>query len=95
MNKFWICIILFASLFNLLDANLTLYAISKGFKEVNPIMKFALDNGFFIEAKILASMIFFLALIRIDSLPIRIAILVNLAAYFSITVYHILYLKII
>ena len=95
MKKVWICIILFASLFNLLDANLTLYAVSKGAEEANPIMRFALKHGFFLEAKILISVIFFLMFIRINSLPIRIAVLINLIAYFTITVYHILYLRIL
>jgi hypothetical protein len=95
MKKVWICIILFATLFNLIDAILTLYAVNKGAEEANPIMKFALNHGFFLEVKILISFLFFLALIRINSLPIKMALLVNLIAYFAVTVYHILYLKIL
>lgn len=95
MKKFWISAVLLIATLNLLDAFLTIYAISKGVEEANPLMKFALDSGFFLQIKILASIMICLCCLKIKYLPVKIAVAINLVAYFIVTVYHLAYLLLI
>jgi len=95
MRKLWISAVLLISLLNLFDAFFTIYAISKGAEEANPLMKLALENGFFLQLKILISIAICLCCLKINYLLVKIVIVINLLAYSIITVYNICLLKIL
>jgi hypothetical protein len=95
MRKLWISLILTVAVLNLVDAFLTLYGVDKGATEINPLMQFALDNGFFLEIKLLVSVTICLCSSKIDSLPVKIVIVIILVVYSLININHIILLKIL
>lgn len=93
MKKLWILLALLASLLNFSDALFTVYGVSKGLEEGNPLMRFALDNNFFLQIKVLVSIAICLCCLKIDSLVIKAAVTTVLIMYSLITIMHIIVLK--
>ena len=98
MRKTWIELALLVALLNLLDAALTKYAIGIGkglLEEANPIMKLALENNTFMQIKILVSLCICALCFKVDSLLIKIVIVITLVFYSFINLYHIFWLRVL
>jgi hypothetical protein len=94
MKNFWRMAFLSIVLLNLLDAFLTLYGIRRGAQEVNPLMRYALENGIFLHVKVLVSLTLCLFYARVtNSLPIKIAIIIVLSLYCIMNASHIFVIK--
>ena len=97
MRKLWISALLTIAVLNMIDAFLTLHllGLNKGLKEINPLMQFALENNIFLQVKLLSSLLICLFYSKVKSLLVKIAIVVALLLYSTLTVYHILLLRIL
>lgn len=94
-RKLWILAVITVAILNLVDAFITMYAVAKGVEEGNPLMKLALDNSFFLQFKILTSILICSCCLKIDQSIVKIVIAIMLLAYSIIIAYHLYSLKIL
>jgi len=92
MKNFWTIALLSVVGLNLTDALFTFHIIGNGVEELNPLMRYSLDNGIFLQVKVLASLILCFFYARIRSLPTKLAVAIVLVLYIAININHVIVL---